>query len=94
MIIIITTTIPPITPPTIPPALLPPLALSLLPDDIGDGADDVIDIVDDGNVVAVRGAAGDDVDITTITVDDEEEVSAVSLLLLVTMMMYLKVVNQ
>ena len=100
MIIIITTTIAPITPPAIPPTLLPLLALSppplslssllspllslsLVLDGIGDGADEdvdsgnnIIDIVDDGNGVAVRDVIGDDVvvDVTSVTVGDNDEV--------------------
>ena len=87
MIIIITTTIPPITPPAIPPALLPPLlpplSLSMLSggsgndaDGVVDSDDDVIDIDNDG--VAVRDIAGDDVviGITNVTIDDDDKVFA------------------
>ena len=66
MIIIITTTIPPITPPTIPPALLPPLSLSLsvslLPDGSGNDVEDVVDpdgdVIDIDNGVTVKSVGG------------------------------------
>ena len=72
IMIIITTTIPPITPPAIPPALLPPLlpplSLSLLSGRSGDADND-----DDG--VVVRGVVGDTivVDVTSVTVDNDGE---------------------